>query len=289
LLADAVGKHWQGRGWRALQRELTVEINAALVKVQRRVVSASEPPPRSPVIALQRALEQVGGRATQAQVGLLITIDEAQALGENLEPLAAVMQLVTSRRELPIAWALAGTRDLSELLLSSGSFPERMPRSELEMLTDEQSRLGLIEPSNRHGVTWQVAAARAIADAAAGYPYFLQVGGYEAWTAEKSETVIGEQAAAQATQAIRANADRMFGDRWDRLGPVQRQYLAAAAVIALDQPAAGISTGEIARLLGRRLQELSMARQALIDDHRLLRAPGQGHVQFAIPLFESWL
>ena len=60
-------------------------------------------------------------------------------------------------------------------------------------------------------------------------------------------------------------------------------------VIALDRDPAGISTGEVARLLGRQHRELSMARQALIDEHRLLRAAGQGRLEFSIPLFENWL
>jgi hypothetical protein len=289
LLADTVGKHWRGRTSRALQRELTVGLNAAVVKVQGRVASSPDSPALSPVIALQHALAQIGERAARTNVGLLITVDEAQALGDNLQALAAVMQMVTNRQQHPIAWVLAGTRELSELLLHSGSFPERMPRSELAMLTAEQSRLALMEPANRHGVTWEGPAARLLADAAAGYPYFVQVGGYEAWQAETRETVIGPAAAARAIDAIRTRADRMFGDRWARLGPVQRQYIAAAAVIALDRDPAGISTGEVARLLGRQHRELSMARQALIDEHRLLRAAGQGRLQFSIPLFENWL
>lgn len=289
LLPDALRRHWTGRGWQTLQRELSVEFNTGVVKVQGRVLSAREPSARSARIALEQMLERIGQRAAAQKVGLLITIDEAQTLGSNLKPLGSVMQMITERRRHPVAWALAGTRDLSERLLASGSFPERMRRTELQMLTAEQSLLALIQPANARGVTWDPQAAALVVEAAAGYPYFVQLGGYEAWQAEDQETVIGDDAATKAVAAIRADADRMFGDRWGRLGPVQRQYMAAAALLALHGNPSGVSTGEIARLLGRRHRDLSVARDALVENHRLLAASQQGYVRFTLPLFEAWL
>lgn len=222
-------------------------------------------------------------------MSLLITIDEAQVLGDSLKPLAAVMQMVTKRHQQPVAWALAGTREFGQLLLRSGSFSERMARAELQMLTREQSRLALIEPANDQGVTWDDSSARIIADAAGGYPCFVQLGRFEAWRAEPRETAIGESAAQKAVSEIANAAERMFGDRWSRLSPMERRYLAVAAVLALDRDPAGMSTGEIARVLGRSTPELSMTRQALIDEHRLLQSGEYGHIRFAIPRFELWL
>jgi hypothetical protein len=90
-------------------------------------------------------------------------------------------------------------------------------------------------------------------------------------------------------EAIKTAADRIFRDRWERLGPVQRAYLACAAVIArADQPA-GISTGELARALGKEQTELSMIRRALLEEHHLLRAGARGYVIFAFPRFRLWL
>jgi hypothetical protein len=289
-LPDALAGHWRGRAWRSLERELTVQLNAAVIKVQGRVATpAGGGEGRSAALALERALRPVGNYATKKRVGLLITIDEAQTLGANLKALGAVMQMVTSRQRRPIAFALAGTPELGQLLLRSGSFPERMPRAELEMLSDEQSRLALLQPANARQVTWDETAARAIAQAAGGYPYFVQLGGYEAWRAEPSEHAIGEHAGAVAVAAIKAAADRMFRDRWERLGPVQRAYLACAVVIGREDHPAGISTGEIARALGKEQTELSMIRRALIEEHHLLRAGARGFVVFAFPRFQLWL
>ena len=157
------------------------------------------------------------------------------------------------------------------------------------MLSDEQSRLALLEPANARQVTWNETVARAIADAAGGYPYFVQLGGYEAWRAEPSEHTIGEHAGATAVEAIKTAADRIFGDRWERLGPVQRAYLASAAVIGRQDHPAGISTGEVARALSKEQTELSMIRRALIEEHHLLRAGARGYVVFTFPRFQLWL
>jgi hypothetical protein len=62
LLGDAVGKHWRGRNWRALRRELTVELNATAVKVQRRVISSADSPALLARIG-NRVRRRPGGRA----------------------------------------------------------------------------------------------------------------------------------------------------------------------------------------------------------------------------------
>ena len=38
-LPDSLAGHWRGRGWRSLERELTVQLNAAIIKVQGRVAT----------------------------------------------------------------------------------------------------------------------------------------------------------------------------------------------------------------------------------------------------------
>ena len=109
-LPDSLAGHWRGRGWRSLERELTVQLNAAVIKVQGRLATPAGGGERgSAALALERALRPVGDYATKKHVGLLITLDEAQTLGANLKALGAVMQMVTSRQRQPIAFALAGT------------------------------------------------------------------------------------------------------------------------------------------------------------------------------------
>lgn len=152
-LPDAAGRACSGRGLRGLQRELTVELNAAVVKVQGRVAASPQDQQRSPATALQRALRAVGERATNRDSGVLIAIDEAQTLTPTaLGDLGMIAQTVAHGDHHPVAITLAGAPELGGLLLRSGSVLERMPRTELAMLSHDEGRLALLEPANTRGV-----------------------------------------------------------------------------------------------------------------------------------------
>jgi type II secretory pathway predicted ATPase ExeA len=293
LLPEAIRDRWQGRAWRSLERELSVEVNAAVVKVRGRVTAPAERPAAAPTVALQRALRRVAERAAKQNVGILICVDEAQALGvSGLGELGMIAQTVAHGERLPVAFAFSGTPELEALLLRSGSFLERMARTELGMLSRDEARLALIEPAAGRGARFDDDALELLVAAAGGYPYFVQLGGYHAWEAASGRDAIGRDAAAVAAATIQRDADRMFRDRWARLGPTQRQYLAAAALLVLSDPPmqlTGVPTGQIAAALGRQHTQLSTARASLIKEHHLLRSDARGRVQFAIPRFRTWL
>jgi hypothetical protein len=287
-LPDALRRSWPARSMRGLQRELSVELNAGVVKVTGKVVAPAREQ-RDFVMPLQRALRQVGERAAKRGSGLLLTIDEAQTVPlDALSDLGMIIQTVAHRDALPIAFVFAGTPELGEILLRSGSFLERMPRTELRMLTVDETRLALLEPAGAHGVVWSTEALDAVAAAADGYPYFVQVGGEHAWHAAHGASTIELPAGEAGAGAIAERADQMFRDRWKRLGPAQQRYLAAAATAIGDGSAQGVPTGEIAAALGKHQTQLSRVRASLIAEH-LLRAGGYGRVEFAFPRFARWL
>ena len=112
-----------------------------VVKVTGKLIAPASDQ-RDLVMPLQRALRRVGERAAKRGSGLLVTIDEAQAVPlDALADLGMIIQTVAHRDSLPIAFVFAGTPELGEILLRSGSFLERMPRTELRMLTGEETRL----------------------------------------------------------------------------------------------------------------------------------------------------
>lgn len=289
-LPDALRQSWPARSLRGLQRELSVEVNAGVVKVTGKVVApASEQ--RDFVMPLQRALRRVGERAAKRGSGLLLTMDEAQTVPlEALADLGMIIQTVAHRDSLPVAFVFAGTPELGEILLRSGSFLERMPRTELRMLTGDETRLALLEPASAKGVAWSTGALDVVAAAAGGYPYFVQVGGERAWRAADGGPTIEPAAGETGVAAIAERADQMFSDRWKRLGPAQKRYLAAAAAAAVGAtPGRAVPTGEIAAALGKHQTQLSRVRASLITEHHLLRAGDYGHVEFAFPRFAVWL
>ena len=289
LLPDALRSSWPARVLRGLEREVTVELNAAVVKVTGRLTGRG-PDAGDLTSALRRALRQVGERAAKRGTGLLVTVDEAQAVPlAALSDLGMIIQTVAHGARLPIAFTFAGTPELGEVLLSSGSFLERMPRTELGTLTGDEARLALIAPANARGVVWSSAAVDLAADAAAGYPYFVQLAGESAWQAATGREMIDVGAAQAGVRAIAERAEQMFRDRWKRLGPAQQRYLAAAALLATRTPGGAVATGEVAQLLVKHPTQLSRVRAALIAEHHLLRAGDYGYVEFALPRFGIWL
>jgi AAA ATPase domain len=288
-LPDALRQSWPARSLRGLQRELSVEVNAGVVKVTGKLATPATEQ-RDFVMPLQRALRRVGERAAKRGSGLLLTIDEAQTVPlEALADLGMIIQTVAHRDSLPVACVFAGTPELGEILLRSGSFLERMPRTELRMLTGDETRLALLEPASAHGVTWTTEALDVVAAATGGYSYFVQVGGERAWRTADGGPTIQLTAGVAGAAAIAERADQMFRDRWKRLGPAQQRYLAAAAVAAGSTPDRAVPTGEIAATLRKHQTQLSRVRASLIAEHHLLRAGDYGHVEFAFPRFAVWL
>ena len=193
-----------------------------------------------------------------------------------------IAQTVAHGEGHPVAIAIAGTPELSGQLLRSGSFLERMPRTELGMLSRDEARLALLEPANARGVIWDEPGLNAVCSAAGGYPYFVQLGGHHAWEHATDPDRITGQDALSACRQINDNANRMFRDRWARLGPAQREYLATVAISVLEAPQLNsVATRHIAAVLGKQHSELTRVRSSLINDHHLLRPVGRGEVEFA--------
>ena len=293
-LPDAAGRSWRGRDLRGLEREISVEVNAVVLKVGGRLAAPADPARRvetNPAQALRRALRAAGARAGKRHSGVLMALDEAQELApEAMADLGMIAQTVAHGEGHPVAIALAGTPELSGRLLRSGSFLERMPRTELGMLSRDEARLALLEPANARGVIWEESALNAVCNTAGGYPYFVQLGGHHAWEQAAAPDRITAQDALSACREINDNADRMFRDRWARLGPAQREYLATVAISVLQAPQLNsVATRHVAAMLGKRHSELTRVRSSLINDHHLLRSVGRGEVEFAIPRFGTWL
>lgn len=290
-LPQAAGRALKGRRWGSVEQQIGVQINTGIVKLSGSSTIAGRQ--RSPSMALAHALRAIGEAAARRGRGVLLSIDEAQTLSErDLGELGMIAQTVAHADRLPVAITLAGTPELSALLLRSGSFLERMPRSELHMLTGEQTRLALLAPANRRGVTWDERALDLVGERVGGYPYFVQLAGYHAWQhanpAVQGRITLADAAA--GVEAVSTDADRMFRERWQRLGPAQHRYLAVLARLQAEDPRhRPVATSKLAASLGRSTTSLSRVRASLINEHHLLRSGARGEVEFAIPRFGAWV
>jgi hypothetical protein len=78
-------------------------------------------------------------------------------------------------------------------------------------------------------VAFDVDALDLLINASGGYPYLVQVFGYETWTAAGGAARIVVAHAQAGVVAVEARMDALFGARWDQLRDLEQRYVAAVA------------------------------------------------------------
>jgi hypothetical protein len=112
----------------------------------------------------------------------------------------------------------------------------------------------------------------------------VQLFGYHAWLAAGSADNIDIMHARAGLEEAYAQLDWEFGPAWERLSPLERNYVTALVDIGpYEAPAE-----EVAQVLGRTTRQLSTARDRLINVHEVLEAPSFGVVGFRYKQFADW-
>ena len=114
---------------------------------------------------------------------------------------------------------------------------------------------------------------------ARGFPYFLQAFGKSTWDYAAGPPIGSADADAGIEVARRELDLGFYGSRWERATPAQRAYMRAMADDGEDAPS---SSAEVARRLGRRPSDVSVARDQLIRKG-LIYAPDRGSLAFTVP------
>ncbi len=212
-------------------------------------------------------------------VGLLILIDEMQDLtGAELAAVAAACH-ETGQRDLPFLVIGAGLPSLPLALTEAKSYAERLfEYIAVGPLGPDAAAEALVVPALANGVTWDPDALGLISEAAAGYPYFLQVFGNVVWDYASHNPISLSDAEVGVIAAHHELDIGFYGSRWERATPAQQTYLGALAEGG-DAPSA---TATVAERLGRRPSDVSVARDQLIKKG-LLFAPDRGHIAFTVP------
>jgi hypothetical protein len=287
-LPDAATRAWSrtGRFLRDLDKEVTLTANLGVVRADAKL-SASRAAGAIPADRLERLLRTAGEFARSRRSGLLITVDEAHVVARlpDLAALAAAMQTVVRRSRLPVAVILAGLPELRGHFHGVGTFLERIETLEVGYLAPDATRYALIQPAADVGVAFDLDALDLLVDASGGYPYLVQVLGYETWTAAGGAARIGLVHARAGVAAAEARMDGLFRARWDQLSDLEQRYVAVVAQLG---PAA-VPVAAVAQALQRSTQQLSSTRAALIGDHRLLTSARYGEVQLSLAGFGQWV
>ncbi len=232
--------------------------------------------------------------ARRAETAVLVIVDEVHAMpSDQLAPLFGALQAVARTtpepgRYLPVLAVLAGLpHSRSHLRRASSTYAERIREHPLYALSPAATAEALTIPTSEHDVDWDGPALEAAITASGGYPYFVQLLGYECWrtTATVGGPPITADHVVAAREAADREADRVYESRVAEVPDTERAYLDAAATLAED----GITrSGDIARELGGTASDWGWARERLID-RGLLRPDGHGRVAFTLPGLADWL
>jgi len=227
-------------------------------------------------------LEVLGATARDLSIGVLLLIDELQeASAEELRALnSAVHELGQADHPLPVTVVGAGLPSLPAQLADATSYAERLYDYRSVGLLDEPAAAdALVLPANALGVSWAPEALEAAVATARGYPYFLQAVGKHVWDAARESPIDLADVRVGLAHAQREVDDGLYRSRWERATPAQKQLLRALARVG---GAVGAPTAELARELGRRPSDLSVARVEVIRKG-LVYAPERGLLAFTVP------
>ncbi len=241
-----------------------------------------------PEDALDDLFVRLGSAAADAGVGAVFLLDELQLMAPH--DLSALLHAAGAAEGLPVAFIAAGLPDLPNQVAAAGSYSERLFFDRVDWLSDRDAVEAIVDPAAEFDVTYEDTALSEIVRLAAGYPYFTQLYGQEAWAAagtpsDRPGTVItlADVQAAVGTAERRLD-DGLYRIRFEKASVAEREYLVAMASIGDDR----IPSGEVARRLGRTPQQVSTQRDRLISKG-IIYSPAHNVVEFAVPRFGDYV
>lgn len=230
-------------------------------------------------VDLEEAVELLSIALRQESRAIGVFIDEMQELDSELLSILLAVQHRAGQQEWPFFIFGAGLPGLPARLGDLRSYAERLfDYRDIGPLDPKAAREALVLPASVRGLEYDPAAADILLDAAGGYPYFIQTYGRAAWDAAASRSLdrtTAELALAEGNEELDSG---FFSSRWERVSPMQREYLHAMADLNLPI----VTTKAIAERIGKPLSKLSVVRQAIIEKG-LVWAPERGGLAFTLP------
>ncbi len=229
--------------------------------------------------SLLAVLEELGDLLADRGSGVLLTVDELHDVDrDDVRNVASAVQIVTRRRQRPVAFAAAALPLIEDTHLADPNmtFLQRCARARLGLLEADETRRALQQPIIDRG---SVIKDDALAEAAAltlGYPYMIQLVGFHAWQMREdpSAPISLINVRAGAVVAESAMVDQIAGPTWNRLSPMDRRFLFA---MLKDEPDSSLA--DIAERLERNLQYARTYRRRLIAAGAI-SSSSKGRVRF---------
>ncbi len=236
-------------------------------------------------VDLPELLITVGEAAQVAESSVAILVDEVQYLSKiDLRALIVSLHQI-SQEGLPVVFFGAGLPQIAGLAGDAKSYAERLfDYPEIGPLDSVSARAAIETPVREEGAEITESALTKIVEGTKGYPYFLQEWGKHAWRVTDSSPIDEsdvERAISEATEALDKN---FFRVRFDRLTPREQDYLRGMAELG----GGPHRSGEIAKLMCRKVESLSPLRSGLIRKG-MIWSPSFGDTAFTVPLFDEFM
>lgn len=238
--------------------------------------------------AATRCLDDIEKRGN----GLLITVDEAQAASrDDMVAIATTMQHMT-REGRNFAFVFAGLPTMSSKWLNDDvlTFMRRAQPEILGSVPLDEVGGAFAETFGKTNMIIDGDELRRATEATAGYPYMIQLVGYNIWRItyrRQRDVPFARVTADDVTEGIKAAVirlgDTVHGPELDGLSPVDKTYL-----LAMAQDDGPSSTADIATRMGKSTAYGNIYRSRLIES-QVIKNVGYGYVDFVIPGMREYL
>jgi AAA+ ATPase superfamily predicted ATPase len=234
---------------------------------------------------LKDLLLALGEASKEAGRPIALLVDELQYLPRS--DLAALIRSLhaVAQESLPLVLFGAGLPQLFSQVGEAKSYAERLFRfSEIDRLSHPESNEVVRGPVEQEGSTVSDDALEEVYEQTKGYPYFLQEWGYRAWNLAPTDGIDIKVAREATRLALKELDHQFFRVRFDRVTPVEREYMRALAELG-----EGVHrSGEVAKLIGKTTHQLGPVRDALLRKG-MVYSPAHGDIAFTVPLFDQFM
>ena len=229
-----------------------------------------------PMVMLKLLLERVEQAVvSRGGAGIVLTVDEMHAANtDELERLGNDLQHVQS-----IVFAGAALPTIEDKIFSStgATFFSRLARFALEPLSISESLAAFRPPFDDAEIGYDTVALTKTIDRTKGYPYLVQLLGYEVWHRLEEDDEISEEVLTAAYEAAR---DQSIFDvlqpTWRQLSPSSKRVLGVIAA----HGSGPMATGDIRAALDKSSSWFSVYRSRLIKAG-MIQPSGRGFVELA--------
>ncbi len=229
-----------------------------------------------PMVMLKLLLERVAQTVvSRGGAGIVLTVDEMHAANtDELERLGNDLQHLQS-----IVFAGAALPTIEDKIFSStgATFFSRLARFALEPLSISESLAAFRPPFDDAEIRYDLVALTKTIDRTKGYPYLVQLLGYEVWHRIREGDDITEEVLTAAYEAAR---DQSIFDvlqpTWRQLSPSSKRVLGVIAA----HGSTPMATSEIRAALNKSSSWFSVYRSRLIKAG-MIQPSGRGFVELA--------